>query len=98
MPQLVSLLSSPEPKIRAAAAEALGKVHEGTDEVMAALRKAALDKDPMVQEEARKALLEFVEPPAGQKGSSVEPLEKATDDEDPEIRERAGKALESLKE
>ena len=74
VPQLVSLLSSPEPKIRALAAEALGKIYEGTDEVLAALRKAALDKNPMVQEQARKALLEFAEPPAGQKGSSSKRL------------------------
>jgi hypothetical protein len=82
------LASDPDPRVRAAAAAALGIV--GGDDVPSQLLDATTDSDVHVRRSAVKALASFDDPTAG------EALFECTDDEDRETAIRATEALLAL--
>ncbi len=91
--ELAKLLSHPNPKIRAAAAAALGLYGRGSKAVLQALLLALRDTDPETREIAAQALAELG-PFADEYG---EGLTKATTDPVARVRAAAAAALVKLK-
>jgi HEAT repeat protein len=84
----VVLDTDADPRVRAAAASALGIL--GGDDAPAALRRATTDPDVHVRRSAVKALGSFDDPTTGQT------LDRCTEDEDRETAIRAAEALLAL--